>query len=72
MGGQISATLIADHTRPHGLPMLAGFTESYLMCTIFLVVCVFAGLIVPRLNTSSAPAPSPGLDRPRAAPAEVG
>ncbi len=54
LGGQISATLIADHTGPHGLPRLAGFTESYLMCTIFLVVCLLSGLLVPRLHVPSS------------------
>ena len=52
LGGQLTATLIADNTS-HGLPAVTGFTASYLMATGFLVVCMFAGLLVP------APRPRP-------------
>ena len=47
LGGQISATFIANNT-VHGLPTVTGFTETYVMATVFLVVCVLAGLLVPR------------------------
>ncbi len=46
LGGQIAATLIVNNT-VHGVPTLAGFTESFLMATAFLVVCTLSALIVP-------------------------
>jgi MFS family permease len=46
LGGQISATFIVNNTA-HGLPSVTGFTDTYLMATLFLVVCVLAGLLVP-------------------------
>ena len=46
LGGQLSATFIADNTA-HGLPTVTGFTDTYVMATAFLVVCVLAGLLVP-------------------------
>ena len=46
LGGQLTATLIADNTA-HGLPTVTGFTVSYLMATGFLIVCMIAGLLVP-------------------------
>jgi MFS family permease len=46
VGAQIAATVIASHTA-HGLPTLTGFTISFLMASGFLVVCVFAGALVP-------------------------
>jgi EmrB/QacA subfamily drug resistance transporter len=46
LGGQISATFISDHVA-HGLPTVTGFTDSYLMATLFLAVCVVACLLVP-------------------------
>jgi MFS family permease len=52
VGGQISATFIADHT-VHGLPAVTGFTETYVMAAGFLAVAVVAGLLVPgRVATS--------------------
>ena len=60
-GGQLSATFIADHTA-HGLPTVTGFTETYVMATFFLVLCVGAGLLVPRMTAQSAgPSPTAGL-----------
>jgi len=46
LGGQISATFIVENTA-HGYPTLTGFTDTFVMATGFLVVCVFAGLLVP-------------------------
>jgi len=46
LGGQISATFIADNTL-HGLPTVTGFTATYWMATGFLIICVLAGTIVP-------------------------
>ncbi len=51
LGGQLAATFIADNTA-HGLPTLTGFTDSFVLATGFLVVCVAAALLVP----SSRPA----------------
>jgi hypothetical protein len=48
LGGQLSATFIADNTA-HGLPSVSGFTDRYVMATAFLVVCVVAGLLIPRM-----------------------
>ena len=46
VGAQIAATVIASHTA-HGLPTKTGFTTSFLMASGFLLVCVFAGALVP-------------------------
>ena len=46
LGGQLAATFIATNVR-HGLPSVTGFTESFVMATAFLVVCVGASLLVP-------------------------
>jgi MFS family permease len=55
LGGQISATLITDHTA-HGLPTVTGFTLSYLLATLFLAVCVISAALVP--GKSAAPVPA--------------
>jgi EmrB/QacA subfamily drug resistance transporter len=47
LGGQLSATFIAAHTA-HGHPTVTGFTETFLMATGFLLVCLLAGALVPR------------------------
>jgi len=47
LGGQLSATFIAGHVA-HGEPKITGFTLTFLMATGFLVVCFFAGLLIPR------------------------
>ena len=52
LGGQISATFIANNTA-HGLPALAGFTETYLMATVFLVICTLSALLVPGQRASA-------------------
>jgi EmrB/QacA subfamily drug resistance transporter len=46
LGGQLSATFIANNMT-NGLPNITGFVASYVMATVFLVVCVVAGLLVP-------------------------
>ena len=53
LGGQLSATFIANNTA-HGLPTVTGFTDSYLMATAFLAVGVVAGLLVPGGRTAPA------------------
>ena len=65
-GGQLSATFIADHTA-HGLPTVTGFTETYVMATFFLVLCVGAGLLVPRMTAQPA-GPSPTAELATEAP----
>jgi EmrB/QacA subfamily drug resistance transporter len=47
LGGQISATFIASHTA-RGHPTVTGFTDTFLMATGFLLVCLLAGLLVPK------------------------
>jgi MFS family permease len=47
LGGQLSATFIAAHTA-HGQPTVTGFTETFVMATGFLLVCLLAGLLVPK------------------------
>jgi EmrB/QacA subfamily drug resistance transporter len=59
LGGQLSATFIAENTA-HGLPTVTGFTETFLMATGFLVLCFLAGLLVPRASAAAAAAADPG------------
>jgi EmrB/QacA subfamily drug resistance transporter len=47
VGGQLSATFITDNTA-HGLPSVTGFIDTYVMATLFLVVCILAATLVPR------------------------
>jgi MFS family permease len=47
LGGQLSATFIAANTA-HGEPTVTGFTQTFLMATGFLVVCLLACVLVPR------------------------
>jgi EmrB/QacA subfamily drug resistance transporter len=68
LGGQISATFIADNTA-HGLPAVTGFTDTYVMATLFLVVCVLAGLLVPNLQPATEP---PAVEGQFAPAPEVG
>jgi EmrB/QacA subfamily drug resistance transporter len=67
LGGQISATFIANNMT-NGLPNITGFVASYVMATAFLVVCVLAGLLVPRASSRTAALPS----EPPLAISEVG
>ncbi len=63
LGGQLSATFIAAHTI-HGQPAVTGFTETFVMATGFLVVCLLAGALVPKTLTP------PDVELPREAPRE--
>jgi MFS family permease len=47
IGGQLAATLIAANTAHDGLPTVAGFTDTFVMASCFLVVCTLAALLVP-------------------------
>jgi EmrB/QacA subfamily drug resistance transporter len=49
LGGQLSATFIVGHMA-HGLPAVTGFSETYVMATGFLILCVLAGALVPDLD----------------------
>ncbi|HEY6961736.1 MAG TPA: MFS transporter [Gaiellaceae bacterium] len=51
LGGQLTATFIADHTS-HGLPTVTGFTDAFVLSTAFLVVCALAALLVPGRHSS--------------------
>ena len=46
LGGQLAATFIERNTSA-GVPTVTGFEETFVMATVFLVVCTFAGLLVP-------------------------
>jgi MFS family permease len=60
IGGQITATLITDHVSHNGLPTVTGFTDSFVLATVFLVVCAGAGLLIPTMH---APDLEPALAR---------
>jgi MFS family permease len=62
VGGQLSATFIADNVA-HGLPTVTGFTDTYAMATLFLIVCVLAGLLVPGRPARHAAEREPRLTR---------
>jgi EmrB/QacA subfamily drug resistance transporter len=46
LGGQLSATFI-ENNMAHGQPAITGFTQTYVMATVFLVICVLAALLIP-------------------------
>ena len=46
LGGQIVATFIANNVA-HGLPTVTGFTDSFVLEAVFLVVAMLAGTLVP-------------------------
>jgi EmrB/QacA subfamily drug resistance transporter len=68
LGGQLAATFIVAHTA-HGLPTVTGFIETFVMATVFLVVCMLAALLIPTRRTA---AESVKLDRQLATAPEVG
>jgi MFS family permease len=53
LGGQISATFLADNVR-HGFPTVTGFTETFWMATAFLVICTVAGWLIPGQRATTA------------------
>ena len=67
LGGQLSATFIAAHSA-HGNPTVTGFTETFLMATGFLLLCLLAGVLVPKSQALAATA----SDGPALAPERVG
>jgi MFS family permease len=52
IGGQIAATLIADHVA-RGLPAEAGFVDAFAMATVFLVVSTLSAVLVPGVRQPS-------------------
>jgi len=56
LGGQLSATFIATHVA-HGEPTVTGFTDTFLMATGFLLVCLAASALVPRPRAAMASTP---------------
>jgi EmrB/QacA subfamily drug resistance transporter len=46
IGGQLAATFIAGHTVA-GVPTVTGFELTFVMAASFLVLCTFAGLLIP-------------------------
>jgi MFS family permease len=54
IGGQLAATLIADNTGAEGLPAVTGFTETFVMATVFLIVCALTGLLIPGRRPAAA------------------
>jgi hypothetical protein len=66
LGGQLSATFIATHVA-HGEPTVTGFTETFLMATGFLLVCLLASVLVPR-----APAAVTSIDAAHTGPDVAG
>jgi MFS family permease len=51
LGGQLSATFIADHMHA-GLPTVTGFTDTFAMATGFLVVCTLGAVLIPHGRAS--------------------
>jgi MFS family permease len=52
LGAQLAATLIAAHTA-RGLPTVTGFTDSFVLATVFLLVGIVAAAGVPRPQRAS-------------------
>jgi EmrB/QacA subfamily drug resistance transporter len=55
VGGQVAATLVVDHTAG-GLPRLTGFTDTFALAALLLLVCVLAGVLVPPRRLVPVPA----------------
>ena len=56
LGGQLSATFIAANT-VNGEPTVTGFTDTFLMATGFLLVCMLAGVLVPKTPSTATYTP---------------
>ena len=61
LGGQLSATFIANNVA-HGEPTVTGFTDTFVMATAFLIVCLLASGLVPKAPTAPAPAETTRTD----------
>ena len=64
LGASAQAKLVR---RQDGLPAVTGFTATYVMATIFLIVSVLAGLLIPN-RRSTAEAITLGGEEEAAAP----
>ncbi len=53
LGGQLSATFIAAN-QLNGEPTVTGFTDTFLMATGFLLLCMLMGTLVPRRPAADA------------------
>ncbi len=60
LGGQLSATFIVDN-QAHGLPSVTGFEATFLMATLFLIVCVLSSALVPGGARAEELAPMEGV-----------
>ncbi|HZL49274.1 MAG TPA: MFS transporter [Solirubrobacteraceae bacterium] len=67
LGGQLSATFIAGNTA-NGLATVTGFTETFVMATGFLLVCLLAGALVPKEQAEEAGAGAAHREATVAAP----
>jgi sugar phosphate permease len=47
LGAQLAATFISDNTA-HGLPTVTGFTDSFVLATVFLLSGIAVSIGVPR------------------------
>jgi EmrB/QacA subfamily drug resistance transporter len=52
LGGQLSATFIANN-HAHGNPTVTGFTDTFVMATGFLILCLLSGLLIPTRERSA-------------------
>jgi MFS family permease len=68
LGGQLSATFIVDNTA-HGLPTVTGFDATFIMATVFLVICMLSALLVPAARDAAG---SVTLERTLATAPEAG
>lgn len=60
LGGQLAATFIADNVSG-GYPTVTGFTETFLMATAFLTLCLATAFLVPSVRTRRRVEPLPAV-----------
>jgi EmrB/QacA subfamily drug resistance transporter len=58
LGGQISATFIASNMHA-GNPTVTGFTATFVMASVFLLVSLLASLLVPKRSTPAVQSAEP-------------
>ncbi|HEX3688978.1 MAG TPA: MFS transporter [Solirubrobacteraceae bacterium] len=63
LGGQVVATFIANNVA-HGLPTVTGFTDSFALEAVFLVIAMFAGTLVPVMSEHRAASAAAVRDQP--------
>jgi MFS family permease len=47
ISGQVASTFVADHIGRGGIPTVTGFTDTFAMSTVLMVICTLAVLLVP-------------------------